>query len=214
MKFKLFKADGTSSEDKDIPHFPSLEDGKGQDALRQVVIATHANQRQGNASTKLRSEVSGSGKKIHRQKGLGVGRAGDKRAIQRRGGGVIFGPRPRSYNQKVNKKIKHLAMERALCDQASCENISLIEEWMVAEPKTKLFKALLANVAPDSKKILVISDVFSDHVGLAGRNLSNARLGRAQDLNALDIVQADKIICSLNGLDVLLAKFGKEKVES
>ncbi|MBT4667343.1 MAG: 50S ribosomal protein L4, partial [Opitutae bacterium] len=178
------------------------------------VIATHANQRQGNASTKTRAEVSGSGKKIHRHKGLGVGRAGDKRAIQRRGGGVAFGPRARSYNQKVNKKIKHLAMERALCDQAAAENISLIEDWEVAEPKTKLFKSLLVSIAPDSKKILVISDAFTDHVGLAGRNLSNARLGRAQDLNALDIVQADQIIFSLKGLDVILAKFGNEEAQS
>jgi large subunit ribosomal protein L4 len=214
MKFKLFKADGTSSGERDVPHFPTMEEGKGQDALRQVVIATHANQRQGNASTKTRAEVSGSGKKIHRQKGLGVGRAGDKRAIQRRGGGVAFGPRPRSYNQKVNKKIKHLAMERALCDQAAAENISLIEDWEVAEPKTKLFKSLLVSIAPDSKKILVISDAFTDHVGLAGRNLSNARLGRAQDLNALDIVQADQIIFSLKGLDVILAKFGNEEAQS
>ena len=90
MKFKLFKADGSASGEKDVPHFPSLEDGKGIDALRQVIIAVHANQRQGNASTKLRSEVAGSGKKIHRQKGLGVGRVGDKKAVQRRGGGVIF----------------------------------------------------------------------------------------------------------------------------
>ncbi|MBT3636041.1 MAG: 50S ribosomal protein L4 [Opitutae bacterium] len=214
MKFKLFKADGTSSGERDVPHFPTMEEGKGQDALRQVVIATHANQRQGNASTKTRAEVAGSGKKIHRQKGLGVGRAGDKRAIQRRGGGVAFGPRPRSYNQKVNKKIKHLAMERALCDQAAAENISLIEDWEVAEPKTKLFKSLLVSIAPDSKKILVISDAFTDHVGLAGRNLSNARLGRAQDLNALDIVQADQIIFSLKGLDVILAKFGNEEAQS
>ena len=79
MKFKLFKADGTSSEERDVPHFPAMEDGKGKDALRQVIIATHANQRQGNASTKTRSEVAGSGKKMHRQKGLGVGRVGDKR---------------------------------------------------------------------------------------------------------------------------------------
>ena len=75
-----------------------------------------------------------------RQKGLGVGRVGDKRAIQRRGGGVSFGPRPRSYNQKVNKKIKRLAMERAR-DQATAENICLIEDWEIAEPK--LFKSLL-----------------------------------------------------------------------
>ncbi len=114
MKFKLFKPDGSSSSEKDISGFPVLDDGKGVDALRQVIIAVHANQRQGNASTKLRSEVAGSGKKIHRQKGLGVGRVGDKRAIQRRGGGVIFGPRPRSYNQKVNRKVKHLALERAI----------------------------------------------------------------------------------------------------
>jgi len=214
MKFKLFKADGTSSEERDVPHFPAMEDGKGKDALRQVIIATHANQRQGNASTKTRSEVAGSGKKMHRQKGLGVGRVGDKRAIQRRGGGVSFGPRPRSYNQKVNKKIKRLAMERALCDQAAAENILLIEDWEIAEPKTKLFKSLLVSIAPDSKNILVISDAFTDHVGLAGRNLSNARLGRAQDLNALDIVQADQIIFSLKGLDVILAKFGNGEAQS
>ena len=199
MKFKFFKSDGSSSEERDIPHFPTMEDGKGQDALRQVIIATHANQRQGNASTKTRAEV---------------GRAGDKRAIQRRGGGVAFGPRPRSYNQKVNKKIKHLAMERALCNQAAAENISLIENWEVAEPKTKLFKSLLLSIAPDSKKILVISDTFTDQVGLAGRNLSHARLGRAQDLNALDIVQADQIIFSLKGLDVILAKFGNVEAQS
>ena len=83
MKFKLFKADGTSSGERDVPHFPSLEEGRGVDALRQVIIAVRANLRQGNASTKLRSEVSGSGKKIHRQKGLGIGRAGDKRASAR-----------------------------------------------------------------------------------------------------------------------------------
>ena len=123
MKFKYFKSDGAESGEKDVDNFPTLEDGKGIDALRQCVIAVHANQRQGNASTKVRSEVSGSGKKIYRQKGLGVGRAGDKKAIQRRGGGVIFGPRPRSYNQKLNKKIKLLALKRALIDQATSENI-------------------------------------------------------------------------------------------
>jgi len=143
-----------------------------------------------------------------------MGRVGDKKAIQRRGGGVIFGPRPRSYNQKINRKIKHLAMERALCDQASAEKIFLIEDLEVSAPKTKLFNALLGVIAPNSKKILLISDAFTDQVGLAARNLANARLGRAQDINAVDIVQADQIIFSLKGLDVLLAKFGKEEIQS
>jgi len=91
MKFKLFKKDGSHAGDTVVDNFPSLESGKGVDALRQCIIAVRANQRQGNASTKTRSEVSGSGKKIYRQKGLGTGRAGDKRAIQRTGGGVAFG---------------------------------------------------------------------------------------------------------------------------
>ena len=104
MKLKLFKSDGTETGEYAVENFPTLENGKGSDALRQVILAVRANQRQGNASTKLRSEVSGSGKKIFRQKGLGVGRAGDKRAPQRRGGGIVFGPRPRSYSQKLNKK--------------------------------------------------------------------------------------------------------------
>ena len=107
MKLKLFKSDGTEAGDHEVANFPVLEEDKGNDALRQVILAVRANKRQGNASTKLRSEVAGSGKKIYRQKGLGVGRAGDKRAPQRRGGGIVFGPKPRSYSQKLNKKSKN-----------------------------------------------------------------------------------------------------------
>ena len=118
-------------------NFPVLEEGKGIDALRQVILAVRANKRQGNASTKLRSEVAGSGKKIFRQKGLGVGSQGDKRSPQRRGGGIVFGPNPRSYSQKLNKKVKSLAFKRALIDQADSQNlISLkILQWMPPRPK-------------------------------------------------------------------------------
>ena len=114
MKFKLYKSDGSGAGETEITEFPSLEEGKGVDALRQCILAVRANKRQGNASTKTRDQVSGSGKKIYRQKGLGTGRAGDKRAIQRTGGGVAFGPKPRSYNQKVNGKVRKLALTRAI----------------------------------------------------------------------------------------------------
>lgn len=211
MKFKLFKSDGSVSGDMEIGKFPILQAGKGVDALRQVIIAVHANKRQGNACTKLRSEVSGSGKKIYRQKGLGVGRVGDKKAIQRRGGGVIFGPRPKSYNQKVNRKVKHLALGRALCDHATAENISLIEEWEVSEPKTRVFDQILKSIYPNSKKLLVVADSFSDSVGRAAANLPHARLGRAVDVGAMDIVQADRIIFSIKGIEMVLAKFNKQQ---
>jgi len=211
MKFELFKSDGSSAGQKEISDFPSFEGDKGIDALRQSIIAVHANKRQGNASTKLRSEVAGSGKKLYRQKGLGVGRAGDKKAIQRRGGGVIFGPRPRSYNQKLNKKIKRLAFGRALFDQANSKSISLINDWAVEKPKTQLFDALLQKISPNSKKILVVSDTFSNDVSLAARNLPYAKVSTSSNLSAIDIFQADKIIFSESGLDSIISKYNKDK---
>ena len=150
MKFKLFKSDGSSSSDTEIKNFPTLDDGKGVDALRQCILAVRANQRQGNASTKTQMKCLVQ-EKIYRQKGLGTGRAGDKRAIQRTGGGVAFGPKPRSYNQKVNSKVRKLALTRALVDQASGGSISLIEEWSIESPKTKDFNTLLSSIGSEKE---------------------------------------------------------------
>jgi len=102
-------------------------------------------------------------------------------------------------------------MERALVDQANSQNIALIEEWTVTEAKTKLFKNLISTIAPTAKKVLAIGDTFDDNFALAARNLSSARLSRAQDLSPLDIVQSDQIVFSLKGLDILIAKFGVEE---
>lgn len=212
MKFKLFKIDGSSAGDTEIDNFPSLESGKGVDALRQCIIAVRANQRQGNASTKTRSEVSGSGKKIYRQKGLGTGRAGDKRAIQRTGGGVAFGPKPRSYNQKTNSKVRKLALKRALVDQAEEGEVYLIEELSSDSPKTKQFFSLLSKIGL-SKNLLLVDDQFDENVGLAARNLEKVKLSRALDVSALDIVGAKHIICSLKGLDALLGKLAPNNEE-
>ena len=118
MKFPYFTAEGTEDGERDYPSFINFEKNKGVDALRQVILAIRSNKRQGSASTKTRAEVRGSGKKIHRQKGLGAGRVGDKNAVQRRGGGVVFGPKPRSYNKKVNRKTKRLAPIRSACLKA------------------------------------------------------------------------------------------------
>ena len=143
MKFKLYSKDGSSLDDTTVDNFPTLPDGKGIDALRQCVLAVRANARQGNASTKTRDEVSGSGKKIYRQKGLGTGRAGDKRAIQRTGGGIAFGPKPRSYNQKTNTKVRKLALTRALIDHASDGLISLYKIGQPTVRKRNLLRAFL-----------------------------------------------------------------------
>ena len=208
MKLKKFKSDGTESGEYDVSDFPVLEEGKGIDALRQVILAVRANNRQGNASTKLRSEVAGSGKKIFRQKGLGVGRAGDKNAPQRRGGGVVFGPRPRSYSQKLNKKVRKLAFKRALIDQADLENLLIIEDFFLENPKTKQLDLVLNKIVPNSSKVLLVSDQHDQNTTLAGRNLSYTKLSATPDLSPVDIVQADKIIFSIKGIDALMEKLG------
>jgi len=209
MKFKLFKSDGSSSGDTEIVNFPTLEDGKGDDALRQCILAVRANKRQGNASTKTRDEVSGSGKKIYRQKGLGTGRAGDKRAIQRTGGGVAFGPKPRSYSQKVNSKMRQLALKRALVNQASEGTISLIEEWSLKSHKTKDFSQLLTQLGT-SRKTLIIDESVEKNLFLAARNLSNVKVSTSSTVNALDIVGVDQVLCSVAGITSLVSKFSTQ----
>jgi large subunit ribosomal protein L4 len=210
MKFPYFTAEGTEDGERDYPSFINFETNKGVDALRQVILAIRSNKRQGSASTKTRAEVRGSGKKIHRQKGLGAGRVGDKNAVQRRGGGVVFGPKPRSYNKKVNRKTKRLALARALFDGATEGKLSLIEGWKVSEAKTKQFTQVINKVIPDSRRSLIVDDAFEDNIGYAARNVSRITLSRAQDLSPLDLVLADKVIFSVSGLEVLLAKVGKE----
>jgi large subunit ribosomal protein L4 len=205
MKFKLYKSDGSGAGETEITEFPSLEEGKGVDALRQCILAVRANKRQGNASTKTRDQVSGSGKKIYRQKGLGTGRAGDKRAIQRTGGGVAFGPKPRSYNQKVNGKVRKLALTRAIYDQATEGSISLIEEWSVATPKTKEFAGLL-NTVGLSRKTLIIGDTIDTNLALASRNLPKVKISSALDVSAIDVVGADHVFCSVKGIKALIGK--------
>ena len=102
-------------------------------------------------------------------------------------------------------------MKRALTDQANSSNILLIEDWKVSEAKTKVFNALVNKIVPNGKKILAVDDSFDDQVALAARNLSTTKLGRAQDLSPIDVVQSDQIILSLKGLDVLISKLGKEE---
>jgi large subunit ribosomal protein L4 len=205
MKLKVFTTDGGSSAEKEIPGFPEFDDDKGIMALRQVVLAYQANKRQGNASTKTRAEVRGTGKKPFRQKGTGSARQGTRKAPQHYHGGVAFGPKPRDYSQKVNKKVRSLAMRRALYERAADGTLTLIEGWEVAEPKTRLFNQLLDRIAPDGK-VLVVDDAFGDKEALAGRNIERLTLTQAASLNSFDLVRYDRIIVSEKGIGTVLAR--------
>lgn len=205
MKLKLFTADGSKSSDKEIKHFPNFEDNRGIDALRQVVLAYQANKRQGNASTKTRAEVSGSGKKPFRQKGTGMARQGTRRATQHRGGGIALGPKPRDYSQKLNKSMRRIAFQRALFERANDGNLSLIEHFDLREPKTREMNAIVGNIAPKGK-VLLVDDQFSDKAALATRNLERVAITSSTTLNSHDLVFYDQIIVSEKSLDTVLAR--------
>ena len=205
MKFKLYNNTGSTSQEKEVSDFPVFEGNRGVNALRQVIIAHQANARQGNASTKTRAQVSGTGKKAFRQKGTGMARRGNRRSPIMKGGGVAFGPKPRDYSQKLNKKLRQLALGRALYEQANNGALNLIEDWIVAEPKTRIVSGILKNIAP-AGKVLILGEDFSTDALLACRNIPRLSVTRTSDVNALDLVHHDHIIISEKGLDVVLER--------
>jgi large subunit ribosomal protein L4 len=206
MKLKVFKADGSSSTEKDFPHFPEFEGDRGIATLRQVVIAQQANKRQGNASTKTRAEVAGSGKKLFRQKGSGTARQGSRRVPHQRHGGVAHGPKPRDYSQKTNRKMRQLAMQRALFDRASAGGLSVIEDLAVETPKTKIFNNVLKNVYPKRCKVLVVDDTFEENTAYAARNIQGVSLAESGDLSVLDIVKFQNVIVSSKAIETIIAR--------
>lgn len=205
MKLKHFSADGSGGDEREVAGFPVFEGSKGRMALRQVILAMQANLRQGNASTKTRAEVAGSGKKMFRQKGTGMARRGPKRTPLLRGGGVAFGPKPRDYSQKVNRKVRRLALARALFERGSAGSIRVIEKWEVVGPKTKPFADLLGKLGAE-RKVLLVDDEIDANVALSGRNLEGVHFAESSTLNAYDLARFEGIFFSERALATVLAR--------
>jgi large subunit ribosomal protein L4 len=204
MKLKVFSSDGGASSEKEYA-IPQFEGDKGLQALKQVILAVMANRRQGTSSTKTRSTVHGTGKKPFRQKGSGTARQGSKVGPQHYHGSVAHGPQPRDFSQRINKKMRHAALSRALFDRASDGEVVVIEKWEVADRKTRLFNDILEKVAPQGR-ILILDDSWSDQSLLAARNISRIDVNEASDVNAYDLSDYDQLIFSEKGLERLLTR--------
>ena len=204
MKIKVFSADGSSSSDKDFP-IPQFEGEKGLQALKQVILSVQANKRQGTVSTKTRSTVHGTGKKPFRQKGTGTARQGSRVGPQHYHGSVAHGPQPRDFSQRINKKMRRVALSRALFDRAVDGEVAVIEKWEIKDRKTRLFDELLGKIAP-AGKVLVLDDSWSDQNVLAARNIQRIPLNEASDVNAYDLSLYDQVILSEKGLERLLTR--------
>jgi len=205
MKFTVFSPDGKSSREQDFDGLPTFEGDKGLQAVKEVVVAINANNRLGTHSTKTRAEVRGGGRKPWRQKGTGRARAGSSRSPLWSGGGVVFGPKPRDYNKKINGKVRALAFSRALFDRVVAGEIAVIENFGFTIKKTKTVNTVVALIAPKGK-ILLVDAPFAAETRLAARNLERVSLQEAAKLNTLDLSQYKKIIVSTKALETIIAR--------
>ncbi len=153
-----------------------------------------ANQRSGTSKSKERGEITGSRRKLRKQKGSGMARVGDIKNPIFRGGGRIFGPKPRDYNSKLNKKVKRLARKSALTYKAKDNNIIVLEDFTLDSPKTKDYLNILNNLEQaDNKTLMVLSD-NNKNIVLSSNNLKKSKVVRASDLCTYDIMNANKLL--------------------
>ena len=162
-----------------------------------------ANQRQGTHKSKERSEVSGSTRKLHKQKGGGGSRIGDINSPVLVGGGRVFGPRPRDYRFKLNKKVKQLARKSALSYKAMDNEIIVVEDFTFEAPKTKDFVNFTKNLKLEGKKLLLVFASQNKNVYLSARNVQTANIMTAQDLNTYKVLDNKALVLTESSVDVI-----------
>ena len=171
--------------------------------LKQAVVMYQANKRQGTHSTKTRSEVAGSGKKPWKQKGTGHARAGSRKSPIWRGGGVVFGPKPRDYSFSINKKQRRLALRSALFSKFNSEEVQVIEGLDFETPATGKLAAVLAACGLEGKRVLIGTVSRKSGLSLSARNLRKVEVRAVRDFNTLDVLQADCLLLERDAFDLI-----------
>jgi large subunit ribosomal protein L4 len=196
---RYFSASGEPGDARELPE--DLFDGVVNEAvLHQVLKAYLANQRQGTASTKTRSEVSGGNSKVWRQKGTGRARQGSIRAPHWRGGGIAFGPRPRDYHQDIPRKVKALARRSAFNARALGEQIAVIERFDLDAPKTRQITDLLRKIGAVDKKVLILTSGINSNVYRSARNLPTVSVLPFSEASAYDLMTANEVVIEAGAL--------------
>ena len=171
--------------------------------LYNALILAGASRRQGSHSTKTRSEVSGGGRKPWRQKGTGNARQGSTRSPQWRHGGIVFGPKPRDYSKKQNRKERRLALLSALSYKNLDKEIIVVENLELENNKTKSMVEVLNKLNLTNKKVLIVVTELNENVCLASRNLGNVKISTVEELNTFDVVSADNMLITVEALNKL-----------
>lgn len=192
MKLPILDNSGSTKAEVEIG-FELIEDGSGTQAVHDAVVAYNAAQRSGTACAKTVGEVSGTNKKPWRQKGTGRARAGSTQSPLWPGGGVVFGPRPRDFTKKVNKRVRSLALRKALTERIKAGDVAVIEEFKLATHKTKEFLAVLNGLKLLGRTVLVVSN-DNKNLSIASRNVQEVELTSGEKLNTYNTLLCDKLI--------------------
>lgn len=192
MKLTIKNTQGNDQGEWEV-HFPLIEDGRGTQAVHDTVVAYQAAQRSGTASTKTMGEVAGSGKKPWRQKGTGRARAGSFASPLWRGGGVVFGPKPRDFGKRVSKGTRQLALRKALSERLKAGDVVLLDDIKLTSPKTKEFLGILSALQLRGST-LIVAQVNDQNLVLASRNVPEVELTTGDGLNTYQVLRFDKLI--------------------
>jgi len=187
-----------------------LEREKGQQALHDAVVSFLSRRRAGTASTKTRAEVRGSGAKPYRQKGTGRARAGSVKSPIWRGGGVVFGPKPRSYAKGVNRKVRLLALRRAFTERVDDGSLIVVDELAVEEAKTRQMVALL-DALEAGQDVLIVADGLDVDTQLAARNLPGVAIMRPGMVNAYWMLLFKKVVITRKALEALGQRLSRQE---
>ncbi|MFV0555580.1 MAG: 50S ribosomal protein L4 [Lactovum sp.] len=198
-KVSLFKQDGNKSGDLELNDAVFAIE-PNENVMFDVLISQRASLRQGTHAVKNRSAVSGGGKKPYRQKGTGRARQGTTRAPQFRGGGVVFGPTPRSYAYKLPQKVRQLALKSAWSEKANEKNLFAIEELKFDAPKTTEFAALLSKLEVNRNVLIVLENEGNLFAELSARNLPFVAVTTANSASVMDLMSANVVVATKSAL--------------
>lgn len=212
MKLTIYKTDGKSSGKKADLNDDIFGVEPNETLIYEDVRRYLGNKRQGTASTKERGEVRGGGRKAYRQKGTGMARRGSIRSPLLKGGGTVFGPKPRTYRLRMTKKMRQNARKSALSLKASSKGIKVIEDFTYEEPKTKNVVELLEALGLQGKKVLILTAETDLNIYKSARNIPGVTVLEANKPNTYQILDADVLLIQKNGIEVLENSF-KSKTE-
>ncbi len=203
MELAIYNVEGQDTGRKAVLNDEVFAVEANEQAVYLDVKQYLANQRQGTHKSKERSEVSGSTRKLHKQKGGGGSRIGDINSPVLVGGGRVFGPRLRDYRFKLNRKVKQLARKSALTVKAQANQIIIVEDFTLEAPKTKDFVKITKNLKVDDKKVLMVLAAQNKNVFLSSRNVPNARLMSASDINTYALLNNNAIVLTESSLELI-----------